>query len=400
MGRSLRWIYPPIGFAMNVALGTIYSWSVFRVPFEHKFGWTAFESSLPFTVFLALFGFTMPIGGKTMGSIGPKKTALIGAVLVGSGWILAYFVEYTTSPLLFMLLFYGVVAGAGVGLAYGVPIAVSGKWIPERKGLAMGLTLVGFGLSPLITAPLATHLIGVVGVSTTCLYLGIAFLVLLAALSLPLKFPAAEWKPPVSTAAKSVITYAELTPNQMVKTPAFIGLWLTYAFGTTGGFAAISLAAKYGVEIVGLTPGLATAATAVFAVFNGLGRPTFGYLCDRLSPRTAAMASYLIIILAAFTAIWAFSLPLYLISFALLWFTFGGWLAIAPSATSTFFGLRNLGSNYGIIFTAYGVGAIVGPLIASYMYGLTQSYALAFTTTAMLAIIGVLVVFLTYRSPK
>jgi MFS family permease len=400
MASNIKWAYPPIGFVMNVALGTIYSWSVFRLPLEHLFGWTAFESGLPFTVFLALFGLTMPVGGRVMGRLGPKKTALSGAVLVGFGWILARFVEFTPMPLAFMLLFYGVLAGVGVGLVYGVPIAVSSKWIPERKGLATGITILGFGLSPLITAITAAYLIRLVGVLQTFLYLGVAFAVLLVLLSLPLKFPTTNQQPSASAGAKRGVAYAELTSSQMVRTLTFAGLWLTYVFGTTGGFIAISLSAKYGCDICGLTTAAAATATAVFAVFNGLGRPTFGYLCDRVAPRTIAMLSFGIIVLAAFIATGATTVPLYLVSFALLWFSFGGWLAIAPAVTSTFFGLRNVGSNYGIVFTAYGIGAIVGPLAASYIYGVTHSYAPAFMTTVILALIGVVVAFFTYRPPE
>jgi MFS family permease len=385
---------------MNVALGTIYSWSVFRLPLEHLFGWTTFESGLPFTIFLAAFGLTMPVAGRIMGKLGPKKTALIGAALVGLGWILAAFVKLTPTPLAFMLFFYGVLAGIGVGLVYGVPIAVSSKWIPERKGLATGITILGFGLSPLITAIVAAYLIEAIGVLQTFLYLGVSFTILLVLLSLPLKFPSSKRQPASPTGAKKTFTYGESTSSQMVRTLTFAGLWLTYVFGTTGGFIAISLSAKYGCDICGLAPALAATATAVFAVFNGIGRPVFGYLCDRVAPRNIAILSFAIIVIAASTAMRATTVPLYLFSFALLWFSFGGWLAIAPAVTTTFFGLRNVGSNYGIVFTAYGIGAIVGPLASSYIYGVTHSYAPAFMATVILALIGVAVAFLTYKPPK
>jgi len=399
LNTASRWIYPPIGFVMNVALGTIYSWSVFRLPLEKLFQWSTFESGLPFTVFLALFGLTMPFAGGIMGKLGPKKTALSGAILVGTGWILARFVAYTTQPLAFMLLSYGVLAGVGVGLVYGVPITVSSKWIPERKGLATGITILGFGLSPVLTAIAASFLIGAVGVMDTFLYLGVTFAILLIALSLMMRFPPVDWKSPVSAIAKSA-TYGDSTTRQMVRTRTFAGLWLTYVFGTTGGFIAISLAAKFACEICGLSPAVAAVATAGFALFNGGGRPFFGYLCDRFAPRRIAMLSFGVIFVASLIAMRARDLPLFLISFALLWFTFGGWLAIAPAVTSTFFGLRNLGANYGIVFTAYGIGAIVGPLASSYIYTSTQSYTPAFMTTAVFAVIGTAVAFLTYAPPK
>ncbi len=389
-----RWLYPPIGFIINIALGTIYSWSVFRVPLEKLFSWSSVESSLPFTVFLALFGLTMPFGGKLMSTIGPRKTALIGSILVGLGWVLAGFADKVPWPLAYMLVAYGVIGGVGVGLVYGVPIAVSSRWIPERKGFATGITILGFGLSPLITAVTSALLIQSVGVLQTFLYLGITFTVILVILSLPLRFPPAETTAAASvTISKSV----DMQPKEMVKTRTFTGLWLSYVLGTTGGFIAISLAAKYGQEVIKLDPTLAAVATAVFAIFNGVGRPSFGYLCDKIGPYNAAWISFIIILAAALGASSGTSLLIYFATFSLLWFTFGGWLAIAPAATSTYFGVKNIGSNYGIVFTAYGVGAIVGPQVSSYIYASTGSYSLVFSTTAVLAVVGLVVALTTLK---
>ncbi len=273
---------------------------------------------------------------------------------------------------------------------YGVPIAVSSRWIPERKGLATGITVLGFGLSPLITAIPSNIMIEIYGVLQTFLYLGVVFTVILIILSLLLRFPREET---VKAAAVEATTSKgiDIQPRQMVKTKTFAGLWLSYVLGTSGGFIAISLAAKYGYEVVKLEAALAAAATAVFAIFNGVGRPVFGYLCDRMGPYHSASISFILILAAAFTANMALSLPIYFISFALLWFTFGGWLAIAPAATSTYFGVKNIGSNYGVVFTAYGISAIVGPQVASYIYSTTGSYSLVFSTTAALAVIGLVV---------
>ncbi len=389
-----RWLYPPIGFIINIALGTIYSWSVFRVPLEKLFSWSSVESSLPFTVFLALFGLTMPFGGRLMSTIGPRKTALMGSVLVGLGWVLAYFADKVPWSLAYMLVAYGVIGGVGVGLVYGVPIAVSSRWIPERKGLATGIAILGFGLSPLITAVTSALLIQSVGVLQTFLYLGITFTIILVILSLPLRFPPAE------TAAAALATVSkglDLQPREMVKTRTFAGLWLSYVLGTTGGFIAISLAAKYGQEVIKLDPALAAVATAVFAIFNGVGRPSFGYLCDKIGPYNAAWISFVMILAAALGASGGASLLIYFTTFSLLWFTFGGWLAIAPAATSTYFGVKNIGSNYGIVFTAYGVGAIVGPQVSSYIYASTGTYSLVFLTTAVLALVGLAVAVTTLK---
>lgn len=329
-----------------------------------------------------------------MSTIGPRKTALLGSILVGLGWVLAGFAGQVSWPLPYMLIAYGVVGGIGVGLVYGVPIAVSSRWIPERKGLATGITILGFGLSPLITAVTSAAMIQLYGVLQTFLYLGVIFAVILILLSLPLKFPPAQTPSTTTAAAAKGI---DIQPRQMVKTRLFAGLWLSYVLGTTGGFIAISLAAKYGQEVLKLEPAIAAVATAVFAIFNGVGRPSFGYLCDKIGPYNSAWISFIIILASALVASSGATLPIYFATFALLWFTFGGWLAIAPAATSTYFGVKNIGANYGIVFTAYGVGAIVGPQVASYLYTTTGSYILVFTTTAVLAVIGLIVALTTLK---
>jgi len=394
-----RWVFPVIGLAINLVLGTVYSWSVFRRPLENLCGWSDFESCLPFSVFLFFFAVMMPLGGRLTGLLGPRRTVALGGVMVGLGWFLSSLTPSLPQPLVFMLFSYGVLAGGGVGITYGVPIVVSSRWIPERKGLAVGITVIGFGLSPLITAPLASQMISTFGVTQTLSYLGAAFGLLLVALSLPLKLPAKGWTPPTRTepSAKKAVVSTELTTRSMLRTSTFKGLWLAYMIGTLGGFIAISLAAKYAEEAVKLTPELAAAATAVFAVFNGAGRPTFGYFSDRLGIRRTAVASFAVIVLAALAATQSQNLTPYLLSFATLWFVFGGWLAIAPAATSTFFGLKNLATNYGVVFTAYGAAALIGPPVAAYLAGSAGGYTLAFLMVAALAMVGLAVSALTLK---
>ncbi|MDW8084051.1 MAG: OFA family MFS transporter [Candidatus Caldarchaeum sp.] len=382
----VRWFYPFVGMCANVILGTIYSWSVFRKPLENMCGWNDFESSLPFSVFLFFFALTMPLGGKLVARFGPRNTAIVGGLLVGLGWSLSGLVVNLPNSLPLTLFSYGVVAGSGVGIFYGVPIAVSSRWIPERRGLAVGLTVLGFGLSPLITAPLASALITEFGVTAAFTGLGTAFGILLVLLALPLKFPTAAVATPTSTAQKA--TARDYSTNEMVKTSLFKTLWLLYLVGTFGGFIAISLSAKYCIEVVGLTPQLAAALTAVFAVFNGAGRPLFGYLCDRMGVQRTATYSFVILTVGALLANFSQSLPVFIVSFSLFWLVFGGWLAIAPSATSTFFGLKNMGTNYGVVFTAYGASALLGPPAASALRELTGAYLMPFAMIGALALVG------------
>ncbi len=396
-----RWLYVLLGSVANVILGTIYSWSVFRKPLEDLLGWSSLESGLPFSVFLLFFAVNMPLSGILLRRLKTSLVSLIGSALVGLGWLLTGLTVNQPSPLIMMIVSYGVLSGTGVAMIYNSTITVSSHWFEERRGLAVGLTVLGFGISPLVTAPLATYLIYTMGVSGTFTYLGVAYGTVLALLSIPLRLPSSVARPAAvrSAATFPVTDRIELGVREMVRTRTFVGLWSAYVLGTLGGFIAISLSAKYGQEVVRLSPEMAAAATATFAVFNGAGRPLFGYLADKMHVRAAALISFILASVGSLLALYAESLPLYLLSYSMLWLVFGGWLAIAPKATSTYFGLKNLSVNYGVVFLAYGVSALIGPSLASLLWLTTRSYIPVFTSVLALAIVGITVSQLTFRPP-
>ncbi|MBC7345678.1 MAG: MFS transporter, partial [Clostridia bacterium] len=195
-------------------------------------------------------------------------------IIVGIGWILGS----RSSNMTMLALCYGVIGGAGVGIAYNCPIGVSGRWFPDKRGLAVGLTVLGFGLSPLITAPLAQSLIRTHGPLDALAYLGSAFLVLIVLFGLTLRFPPPGWVPEGWAAKGSTKMVTDFTRGEMVRTGSFWGLWLCYTIGTLAGLMAIGIASPVGQEVFNLNAATAALAVAIFAIFNGLGRPLFGYL--------------------------------------------------------------------------------------------------------------------------
>ena len=396
--ESGRWLYIVLGLVMNVCLGAVYAYSIFLGPVKNAFNSSASLSILPFMVFLAFFTILMFFGGRLMEKMGPRNVAIIGGLIVGLGWLLSSF----ATNIWFLILTYGVIAGSGVGLVYGCPIAVGAKWFPDKKGLAVGLIVAGFGGSALITGKIANALIPSVGLSTTFLYFGIAFGIILFILSLPLKFPAAGWTPKGWKPAAGAAAAVNFTPGEMVKTGTYWGLFLCFLIGAIAGLMAIGISKPVGNEIIKVSGETAATLVGVFACFNALGRPIFGLLTDKITPRYAAMLNLAIILIVSIIMIIAKEgdTNLYVISFVGFWMCLGGWLAIAPTATATFFGIQNYARNYGVVFFAYGLGAIVGGIISGQTKDVFGTYTFAFYPTAVLAAIGLCLAAILLKPPK
>lgn len=382
-----RWFLIPLGTLFLLCLGTVYSWSIFRKPLESLLDLSATQSLLPYTAVLFFYSAFVAVAGFFVDRFGTRPIALTGGLLVGIGYFLSSFATDTLT----LTLTYGVMAGTGVGTAYGIPMVVSARWFPDRKGLAVGLTIVGFGLSPLITAPVARLLIEAFDVRQALMILGIVFGVVVSFLSLFLKVPPRGWlpqgwnPPPMDRAG-------QMRPS-MLKSKSFYGLWLCYAIGTFVGLSAIGISSPVAEEIVELDSTLAAVSVSLFAIFNGLSRPLFGWLTDRFAPRWIAIASYMLILIASILMlnVGKGQVGLYLVAFCLFWLCLGGWLAIAPTATLNLFQPENYARNYGIVFTAYGVGALLGTLVAGRIRDLFGSYTYAFYPMGFCAIVGIFI---------
>jgi OFA family oxalate/formate antiporter-like MFS transporter len=402
-GRG-RWLLVIFGMFINLCLGTIYSWSVFVAPLTTYFtkdlgqAVTANDVLMPFSVFLAFFAITMAFAGKYIEQYGPRNITIVGGILTGLGWLLASFA--TSVPMLYVL--YGIIGGIGVGIAYGVPVAVAARWFPDRRGLAVGLTLLGFGFSAFFTANIAAYLIVAYGVMTTFRIFGIAFIILTVLLALPLKFPPAGWKPagwvPPAPVAGQAVT-CEFRRGEMIKTRSFYALWACYFIGCLAGLMAVGIAKPVGSDI-GIEAGLATILVGVFAIFNGFGRPVFGALTDKLTPRNTALISFVLIALVSVLMWQVPTVPVYILAFVVLWGCLGGWLAIAPTTTGCYFGTGDYPRCYGVLFLAYGAGAIAGPQLAGFIKTSTGSYIGVFPYVMVLSVIGFIIAFTMLKPPK
>lgn len=422
--ESGRWILVVVGLVIQLCLGAIYAYGALRGSIEAFFKSTgltptSMDMTWPFIVFLFIFAITMPMAGPYIQKMGPKKVCMVGGALCGLGWIAA---SFATSP--FMLIpLYGIIGGLGVGIAYGCPIAVSAAWFPDKRGLAVGLTVLGFGLSSALISYSTKYLLGTgTKIMNILQIFGIAFLIITVVLSMFLSFPKAGWtpsgwKPPAPKAGAAPA--ANLTRDEMSKTSTFKGLWLCYTIGALAGLTAIGIAGPVGTEV--FTPiyaaqlGLAASAPEVvkavkdyifllivpFAMVNGLGRPVFGTLTDKLTPKNTALITYVLIFAACILMYTQYSSgTAYIICFAILWACLGGWLAIAPTATASFFGTKDYAKNYGLVFTAYGIGAVIGGIVSAQAKDLMGGYRPFFLIVAVLAVLGAIVAVTLMKPPK
>ena len=421
--ESGRWVLVIVGMIIQLCLGAVYAYGALRGSIEAYFKTlgltpTPMDMTWPFIVFLAVFAITMPIAGPYIQKLGPKKVCMVGGALCGLGWIAASFAQ---SPAALIPL-YGIIGGLGVGIAYGCPIATSAQWFPDKRGLAVGTTVLGFGLSSAVVAYSTKYMLGNnMDIMNILKVFGIAFLIITVVLSIFLVFPKAGWKPAgwVPPAPKpGAAVRMDFMRNEMTKTGTFKGLWLCYTIGALAGLTAIGIAGAVGTEVftpikaleLGLPATDPAVALAVknlifllivpFALVNGLARPVFGMLTDKLGTKNTAILSFVLIFVACMLMYMFYtSGNAYILAFAILWACLGGWLAIAPTATASYFGLKDNAKNYGLVFTAYGAGAVIGGIVSAQAKMLLGGYQPFFLIVAVLALIGVAVAFMLMKPP-
>jgi OFA family oxalate/formate antiporter-like MFS transporter len=380
-----RWIPIVGGISLNLALGSLYAWSVFVLPLEKEFGWNRAETSWVYTIAIVSFALTFIVAGRLQDARGPKIGAFVGAVLVGGGFALC---SLTTS-LAFLYLAFGVVVGVGNGFGYAVPTPVASKWFPDRRGLVVGLMVGGYGAGSAIMGPLATSLIGTYGWRAAFRILGAIFFVMGLIGTALLKNPPFGYKAPAATSAAPKVSHPiDVLTSEMVRTPVFYFLWVAYALGTTAGQMVISQLVPF-ARSAGWTATIATLAITVGAFGNASGRILSGWLSDTLG----RLATLRIMVLASAVAMPALFLgrgeiSLFYPLVAAVYWCYGTQLSVFASTTADLFGLRYLGLNYGVLFTAWGVAGVLGPFIAGRVYQMTGSYAGAFYAASALALVA------------
>jgi OFA family oxalate/formate antiporter-like MFS transporter len=382
--RNSRWKYIIVAIIINLCLGAVYAFSILVPPLEKEFAWTRIETSPAFTIALLTFSLSMIPAGRLQDKKGPRIVTSIGGVLIGLGMILSSF----TTSLIWLYLSYGVLLGLGTGFAYGAPIATCSKWFPDKKGLVTGLVVFGFGGGAIIFAPLWTFLIDFYDWRFNLFLTGILFTILTTFSAQLLRNPPKEYKMLNWNKIKSKNVRSDFEPNEMIKTLGFIMIWVSYWFGTTAGLMIISQAKLVSMELAGMDSIQASLAVSILGGFNAVGRIFWGFLGDKFRREQALTGCFFVCTLSLLILSIIFEPAIFIVGLSLLGMCFGGFLALYPALTSDYFGTKNLGLNYGIIFTAYGAGSILGPIMASYFRTYNGSYLPAFYISILLALVG------------
>jgi MFS transporter, OFA family, oxalate/formate antiporter len=396
-----RWWRVVGGLMMNIALGTLYAWSIFVAPLEKEFGWKRAQTSAVFGIAVVVFALSFIIAGRLQDKFGPFWISLTGGILVSLGFFLC---SYTNS-LMWLYICFGVIGGLGNGFGYATPIPVMAKWFPDKRGLAVGLAVGGYGAGSALFGPLANlHLIPAYGVHTTFQILGGIFLVMTVIGAFLLKNPPAGyrpagWSPPAPT-AKSGATTQDFTPGEVLRTPTFYFMWVAYALGTLAGLMVISQLVPF-AKSVGI-PGaaLATMGLVVGAVGNASGRILSGWMSDTMG-RLNVLRTMIAISMIAMPILYLVGSNvtlLYIVVFVVYW-CYGTQLSVNAAATADFFGAKNAGMNYGMLFTAWGFAGYFGAKIGGTMYDKYHNYQMAFYTAGVLAAVA-LVAELLAKRPK
>ncbi len=395
------WTVTIAGMGLNLALGILYAWSVFSKQLVETvakggFAWTKVQATLPYTVAIACFALMMIPGGRLQDRVGPRVVASAGGILTGLGLVVASFA--TPTAVWPAVVGFGLLGGTGFGLGYAAATPAAVKWFPpEKKGLITGLVVAGFGIAPVYIAPLSKHLLATYGVGMSFRFLGIAFLVVATAFAQFIKNP----EKPMNVAKKvdgapAAAARPDLTWRDMVKTPAFYLLYIEYACAATAGLMIIGHMAK----IVAMQSGGAIQTGFVFvallATFNASGRIIAGIISDYIGRvvtialvcTTQAIAMFFF---SSFTTSGAFVLGA-----AVVGFSYGACLSLFPATAADYWGTKNMGLNYGILFTAWGVGGVIGPTLAGKIADATGSYAGAYNFAGVLLCVATTLAMLSY----
>ncbi len=396
---SRRWGIAAAGFLLQMALGAVYAWSVFKVPLMQQFHWTSPQVTLTFTVCIFVLGVSAFFGGLWNNKVGPRTVALTGGLLYGLGVFLA---SFSADKLWWLYMSYGVIGGVGLGFGYIVPVSVLVKWFPDRRGLITGVAVGGFGAGALVTAPLATRLIASVGVLQTFAYLGVAYLVVTMATGFFMQNPPDGWKPsgwqPTATQT-SQRAASDYSLAGALRTWQWWALWMLLFLNTSAGISVISQESPLFQELTKTTAIVAAGMVGIVSVGNAAGRVFWAWVSDSLTRRWTFATMFVLQVALFWILPGSNSVAVVTaLAFAIL-MCYGGGFGTMPAFAADYFGSKNVGPIYGLMLTAWGTASAFGPLLIAYLRQATGNYSQGLHIIAGIMVLSILLPVLV-RPPK
>jgi MFS transporter, OFA family, oxalate/formate antiporter len=394
-----RWGIAVAAVVMQICLGAVYGWSVFKIPLMRTEYWSETQVQLNFTLAIFFLGIGTIVGGLWQDRKGPRLVASVAGLVYGVGYILASL--FTQNHDLNGLYFaYGVLTGLGMGMGYICPVATLVKWFPERRGLMTGVAVCGYGAGALVMSPIAARLIIARGVPYTFLALGIVYLVLVVAAAQFYANPPAGWKPegwvPRSAVAKAASTY-DYTVKEAMGHWQFWLLWAMLFLNVSAGIMIISQASPMAQQMVGMTAVAAAGMVGLISIFNGLGRVFWAWVSDHLGRARVYFLLYLIQVVIFFSLPQIHNFTLFSIAFAIIGLCYGGGFGTMPSFTADFFGAKYMGGIYGIILLAWGAAAIPSPIMIARLHQATGRFNTSIYVVALVLAISLILPLIAHR---
>lgn len=374
-----RWFMVIAAMAIHMCIGSVYAWSVYVNPIQVAMSWTLTDVTITFSVAIFFLGLSAALMGKFVEAKGPRVAATLAAILFGLGTVGAGFAIAIESKIL-LYLTYGVLGGAGLGIGYISPVSMLVKWFPDRRGMATGLAIMGFGFASAISGPAIKVLIDSVGISATFYTLGsIYFIVMFSAAQYlqnpPEAYMPENFKEAVASGKKTVKQdLVNITRKEAIGTARFYGLWIMLFINVTCGIAIISVASPLLQEVIGISALAAASAVGFMGIFNGAGRIAWASISDYLSRPIVFIIFFVTQIIAFYLLTTITSILLFQVLLYYIMTCYGGAFASIPAYIGDIFGTKELGAIHGYILTAWALAGLAGPIIIAYVKDSTGSY--------------------------
>jgi len=397
-----RWGIAAAAVIMQICLGAVYGWSVFKKPVMGLEHWTETSVQLNFTLAVVFLGVGTIIGGLWQDKVGPRKVASTAGILYGLGYIVAA-IAASQHSLYGMYWGYGVLAGTGMGMGYICPVATLVKWFPDMRGLMTGVAVCGYGFGALIMSPFAAWEIIHSGVPTTFVTLGVVYLVVVFLAAQFFANPPQGWRPegwePRTAVSKAASTY-DFTVGEAMGTWQFYLLFLMLFLNVSAGIMVISQASPMAQEMAGMTVLRAASMVGLISIFNGLGRVFWAWVSDHAGRARVYFILYLIQMLIFFMLPRIHDWTLFSLAFALIGLCYGGGFGTMPSFTADFFGAKSMGGIYGIILLAWGLAAVPTPIMIARVHQNLGQYAPAIKVISIVMLCSLVLPLIARRPSK